>query len=166
MGGLKYGGGWGGIKIWLVGVYWGNFPRWWRMSKFLAGGGGGTWASPPFRPSRENTAASAKKNSEAIKFLGILKNMCQRFFRLLKKLFVVHTIFKLDFITQIIYCIIEISVFSFHIYFFCSLVSVSKKWNIETMLNLHTISKNSATKWMKEKPGVSEYGPWICIWAN
>ena len=143
--------------IFLGGGEWANF---WLVE------GGGTWASPPFRPSRENTAASAKKNSEAIKFLGILKNMCQRFFRLLKKLFVVHTIFKLDFITQIIYCIIEISVFSFHIYFFCSLVSVSKKWNIETMLNLHTISKNSATKWMKEKPGVSEYGPWICIWAN
>ena len=46
-----------------------------------------------------------------------------------KVIFVFHTIFKLDFITQIIYCII----FS---YFFCSLISVSGKRNIETMLTL------------------------------
>ena len=46
-----------------------------------------------------------------------------------KVIFVFHTIFKLDFITQIIYCII----FS---YFCCSLISVSGKRNIETMLTL------------------------------
>ena len=28
----------------------------------------------------------------------------------------------------------QMYVFSFHIYFLCSLISVSKKWNIETML--------------------------------
>ena len=46
-----------------------------------------------------------------------------------------HTIFKLDFITQIIYCITHRCLYSSFIHF-CSLTSVSKKWNIETMLTL------------------------------
>ena len=50
-----------------------------------------------------------------------------------KVIFVFHTIFKLDFITQIIYCIIHRCLCS-HFILFCSLISVSKKWNIETML--------------------------------
>ena len=90
-------------------------------------------------------SASAKKNAEVIKFLGILKkyvseNKIQ--FSSKKKsnvslnkkvIFVFHTIFKLDFITQIIYCIIHRRLCS-HFILFCSLISVSKKWNIETML--------------------------------
>ena len=60
-----------------------------------------------------------KKNAEVIKFLGILKKyfsenkiyFCSRKksnVSLNKKaIFVFHTIFKLDFITQIIYCIIH-----------------------------------------------------------
>ena len=46
-----------------------------------------------------------------------------------KVIFVFNTIFELDFIMQIIYCIL----FS---YFFCSLISVSGKQNIETMLTV------------------------------
>ena len=46
---------------------------------------------------------------------------------------------KLDFITQIIYCIIHRWLYSLLIFFFCSLVSVSKKQNIETMLILPSL---------------------------
>ena len=49
--------------------------------------------------------------------------------------FVFHTIFKLDFITQIIYCIIHRCLHSLFI-LSCSLISVFKKWNTETMLTL------------------------------
>ena len=87
----------------------------------------------------------AKKNAEVIKFLGILKKYVSEnkiYFCSRKKsnvslnkkvIFVFHTIFKLGFITQIIYCIIHRCLHS-HFILFCSLVSVSKKWNIETML--------------------------------
>ena len=81
-----------------------------------------------------------KRNAEAIKFLGILlKNTFPKkniFFCLKRKknvllnkkvILVFHTIFKFDFITQIIYCIL----FS---YFYCSLIS--GKRNIGTMLTL------------------------------
>ena len=86
-----------------------------------------------------------KKNAEVIKFLGILKKYVSKnkiYFCSRKKsnvslnkkvIFVFHTIFKLDFITQIIYCIIHRCLCS-HFILFCSLISVSKKWNIETML--------------------------------
>ena len=84
------------------------------------------------------------KNAEIIKFLGILKNRSLRLkyifvqerkaiFCIINVIFVFHTIFKLDFITQIIYCIIHRRLCS-HFILFCSLISVSKKWNIETML--------------------------------
>ena len=86
-----------------------------------------------------------KKNAEVIKFLGILKKyvsknkiyFCSRKesnVSLNKKvIFVFHTIFKLDFIMHIIYCIIHICLCS-HFILFCSLISASKKWNIETIL--------------------------------
>ena len=60
-----------------------------------------------------------KKNDEVIKFLGILKKYISEnkiYFCSRKKsnvslnekvIFVFHTIFKLDFITQIIYCIMS-----------------------------------------------------------
>ena len=47
----------------------------------------------------------------------------------------ISNIFKLDFITQIIYCIIHRCLYSLFI-LFCSLISVSKKRNIEIMLTL------------------------------
>ena len=81
-------------------------------------------------------SASAKKNAEVMKFLGILKKYVSEnkmFFVNKKVIFVFHTIFKLDFIMQIIYCIIHRCLCS-HFTFFCSLLSVSKKWSIETML--------------------------------
>ena len=79
-----------------------------------------------------------KKNAEAIKFLGILKKkvsknkkyifVYKRNVSLNKKvIFVFHTIFKLDFTMQIIYWILFTC-------FCCSLISVSRKRNIETML--------------------------------
>ena len=86
----------------------------------------------------------SKKNDKVIIFLGVLKkyvsknkkSFCSRkksnvsFNK--KILFVFHTIFNLDFITQIIYCNCIIHrCFCYHSYFFCSLISVSKKWNIE-----------------------------------
>ena len=85
------------------------------------------------------------KNAEVIKFLEIVKNyvsenkiyFCSRKKRdvsLNKKVvFVFHKIFKLDFITQIIYCIIHRYLCS-HFVLFCSLISVPKKWNTGKML--------------------------------
>ena len=90
-------------------------------------------------------SATAKENDEVRKFLGILKkyvsenkiDFCsgkKSNVSLNKKVIVVfHTIFKLDIITQIIYCIIHRCLRS-HFLLFCYLISVSKKWNIETML--------------------------------
>ena len=89
----------------------------------------------------------AKKNAEVIKFLGFLKKYVSEnkiYFCSRKKsnvslnkkvIFVFHTISKLDFITQIIYCIIHRCLCS-HFILFCSLISVSKKWNIEIMLTI------------------------------
>ena len=99
-----------------------------------------------------------KKNAEVIKFLGILKKyvsdnkiyFCSRKksnVSLNKKvIFVFHTIFKLDFITQ--NCIIHRYLCS-HFILFYSVISVSKKWNIETMLNFpysYNWRKLTATK--------------------
>ena len=50
-----------------------------------------------------------------------------------KVIFVFHTIFRLDFIMQIIYDIIH-NVCNLFSYFVCSLISVSRKPNIETMI--------------------------------
>ena len=70
-----------------------------------------------------------KKNAEVIKFLGILKKYVSKnkiYFCSRKKsnvslnkkvIFVFHTIFKLDFITQIIYCIIHRCLSSHFIFF-------------------------------------------------
>ena len=89
-----------------------------------------------------------KKNAEVIKFLGILKKYVSEnkiYFCSRKKsnvslnkkvIFVFHTIFKLDFITQIIYCILHRCMYFllFSYYTFFSLVSVLQ--SIETMLTL------------------------------
>ena len=53
-----------------------------------------------------------------------------------KVIFVFYTIFKLDFVAQIIYFILYANVCVLFSYFFCSLTSVSNKRNIETMLTL------------------------------
>ena len=80
---------------------------------------------------------SKKKNAEVIQFLRIFKKICLReknIFLFKKKsifllnkivIFVFYTIFKLDFITQIIYCIYypQMSVFSSHT-FLCSYISL------------------------------------------
>ena len=108
----------------------------------------------------------AKKNAEVIKFLGFLKKYVSEnkiYFCSRKKsnvslnkkvIFVFHTIFKLDFITQIIYCIIHRCLCS-HFILFCSLVSVSKNWNLETILTF-SLAKNSNHK-MNEKSMDPEY---------
>ena len=86
-----------------------------------------------------------KKNAKAIKFLEILKKYVSKnkiYFCLKNKsnvslnkkvIFFFHKIFKLGFIKQVIYCVIHRCLY-FSSYFFCSLISVSKKRNIETML--------------------------------
>ena len=101
-----------------------------------------------------------KKNAEVIKFLGILKKcvpenkkcFCSRKksnVSLNKKvIFVFHIIFKLDFITQIIYCTIHRCTCVLISYICCSLISVFKKWNIETMLIFpysHNLQKLTTT---------------------
>ena len=86
-----------------------------------------------------------------------------------KAIFVFHTIFKIDYIMQIIYCIIHRCLCS-HFILFCSVISVSKKWNIQTMLTFpysySWIKMMKIQNEWKKKLGVSEYGPWICNWAN
>ena len=84
-------------------------------------------------------SSSAKKNAEVINFLEILKQICLREQNILlfkkksnvslnkKVIFVFHKADHLLYYPQM-------SVFSFHIYFLYSLISVSKKQNIETML--------------------------------
>ena len=70
------------------------------------------------------------KNAEVIKFLGILKNyvteneidFCSR--KKSNVLFVFHTIFKHDFIMQIIYCIICWCICSHFILFLFSYISL------------------------------------------
>ena len=75
-------------------------------------------------------SASARKDAEAIGFLGILRKHVYKnkiYFCLKKKsnvllykiiIFVFHKIFKLDFVTQIIYCIIRRCQYSLFILFF------------------------------------------------
>ena len=87
------------------------------------------------------------KYAERIKFLGILKQYVsknKKYFRLKlktnvllnkKTIFVFHTIFKADFITQIIYCIFHRCLYSF-VVFHCSLISAFKKRKIEKMLTI------------------------------
>ena len=94
-----------------------------------------------------------KKIADVIKFLGISQKkyvsenkiyFCSRKksnVSLNKKvIFVFHTIFKLDFITQIIYWI-----------------------NPSLPINLTKVQQQN--EW-KKKPGIWEYGPWVCNWAN
>ena len=119
-----------------------------------------------------------KKNAEVIKFLGILKKYVSKnkiYFCSRKKsnvslnkkvIFVFHTIFKLDFITQIIYCIIHRCLCS-HFILFCSLISVPQKWNIETMLTFSysfnwqklDIVVNNHNKMNERRSQEYEYGP-------
>ena len=92
-------------------------------------------------------SAFAKKNAETTKFLEIFKKNVSKnkiyfcfkeesnFLLNNKVIFVFHMIFNLNFITQMIYCIIHICLYSLFI-LCCSLISVSKKRNIETMLIL------------------------------
>ena len=77
-----------------------------------------------------------KKNAETIKFLGILQKYVSKnkmYFILKKKnnvslnkkiIFVFHTIFKLVFITQIIYCINHRCLYSLFIFFLFSYISL------------------------------------------
>ena len=80
--------------------------------------------------------SASKKNAEVIKFLGISQISLSpriKFFsvqerkamlRLIKKSLFFHTIFKLDFITQIIYCIIHRCLRSHFILFLFSYISL------------------------------------------
>ena len=93
-------------------------------------------------------SASPKKTiAGAIKFLGILKTHVSKkniYFCLKKKsnvllnkkvIFVLHTVFRLDFITQIIYFSVHRCLHSLFI-LFCSVISVSKKRDMKIMLPL------------------------------
>ena len=82
-----------------------------------------------------SSSLKKKKNAKANKFLGIWKKYVSKnkiYFYLKKKtnvllnkkvIFVFHTIFKLDFITQIIYCIIHRCLYSLFILFLFSYIS-------------------------------------------
>ena len=122
----------------------------------------------------------AKKNAEVIKFLGFLKKYVSEnkiYFCSRKKsnvslnkkvIFVFHTIFKLDFITQTIYCIIHRCLYSLFILFSISYISF---WETERRNNVNPslfiqLAKVQQQNELKKKPGVWEYGPWICNWVN
>ena len=69
----------------------------------------------------------------------------------------ISNIFKLDFIMQNIYCIIHKYLYFLFI-LFCSLISVSKKYNIEKMLTLpylHNWQKFQQNEWKKEARSIS-----------
>ena len=103
-----------------------------------------------------------KKNAEVIKFLGILKKYVSEnkiYFCSRKKsnvslnkkvIFVFHTIFKLDFITQFIFCIIRRCLYSLFILFLFSYIS-SEKTERRDNVNPSYKSKSSTTKWMKKE---------------
>ena len=122
-----------------------------------------------------------QKNAEVIKFLGILKKYISEnkiYFCSGKKcnvsldkkvVFLFHTIFKLDFIRQIIYCIIQRCLCSHFIHFLFSSISLSEMGNRNSVncslfIQLAKVQQPQ-NEWIK-KPGVSEYGPYICNWAN
>ena len=104
----------------------------------------------------------AKKNAEVIKFLGFLKKYVSEnkiYFCSRKKsnvslnkkvIFVFHTIFKLDFITQIFYCMIHRCLFcSFHTIFV-----LFKKIGIHSMqgwtaTTRHGVTRKRSTKRLK-----------------
>ena len=97
-------------------------------------------------------SASAKRNAEVTKFLGISENKIN--FRLRKKskvslnkkvIFVLHAVFKLDFITHIIYCIIHRGLCS-HLLPFCSLISFSKEKNFRNNVNLFLFIQSAKVK--------------------
>ena len=106
----------------------------------------------------------AKKNAEVIKFLGFLKKYVSEnkiYFCSRKKsnvslnkkvIFVFHTIFKLDFITQIIYCIIHRCLCSHFIVFLLSYISQEKEHRNNINLSLFIkLAKVSTTKWTKKE---------------
>ena len=112
-------------------------------------------------------SSSPKKcwGAEVIKFLGILKEYVSKnkiYFCSRKKsnvwlnkkvIFVFYAIFKLEFIMQIIYRIIHRCLCS-HFILFYSLISVSKKCDIETMLTFsysYNWQELRITKWMKKE---------------
>ena len=122
----------------------------------------------------------AKKNAEVIKFLGFLKKYVSEnkiYFCSRKKsnvslnkkvIFVFHTIFKLDFITQIIYCIIHRCLYSLFILFLFSYISfyeTEHRHNVNPSLFIQLAKVQQQNEW-KKKPGVSEYGGWIRNWGN
>ena len=124
-----------------------------------------------------------QKNAEIINFLRFSKKYVfedkiyifsrnKGSFSLNKKvIFVFHTIFTLDFITQIIYGVIHRCLRS-HFILSCSLISVYKKWNTETMLTFpysYNWQKLTNTKWVKKEVMSIRVGTlniWICNWAN
>ena len=74
-----------------------------------------------------------------------------------KVVFVFHTIFRLNIIKQIIYCIIYKCLFSLFVLFF--FISFSKKRDIETMLSLpysYNWRKVQQQNEWRKKPGISE----------
>ena len=123
-----------------------------------------------------------KKNTETIIFLGILKkwkkyfskNKCTFFLQksngsLNKKvIFVFHTIFKLDLITQIIYCFIYrclYSLFTFFLFSYNSLQETEHRNNVNPSLFIQLAKVQQQNEW-KKKLGILEYRPWICNQAN
>ena len=69
-----------------------------------------------------------------------------------KVIFAFQLIFpKFDFMTQIIYFYPKTSVFSFHTFVCCFLISVSKKGNIEKILTLPFLYNWQKFKKMKEE---------------
>ena len=98
-----------------------------------------------------------KKNAEVIKFLGISKNMSPRIkyifvqerkamFCLIKKFFLSFTQFSFRSFTVFIHrCLCS------HFILFWSLISVSKKWNTETMLTFLYSCNWQSNSTMNEK---------------
>ena len=109
----------------------------------------------------------SKRNAQVIKFLGIFKKYVSEnkiYFCSRKKsnvlldkkvIFVFHSIFKLDFITQVIYCIsfTDVCVLISYFFLFCyvSLLEMEHR-KILTFLYSYMWQQNE----LEKKPGVSE----------
>ena len=89
-----------------------------------------------------------KKMSGRKKYFFFGRRKAMFFF--IKKLFVFQTFFKLDFVTQIIYCIIHRCLYSLFILFLFSYIS-SEETERRNNVNPSDKSKSSTTQWMKKE---------------
>ena len=107
-----------------------------------------------------------KKIADTSFSICLCKKKCQCNW-ILKKVF--YMIFKLDIMMQIMYYIVYRCLYSLFtlLPFWLSLISVSKKWDIERIYtHPFTYKWQKFNRMNENRSGVSEYWPWIFGWVN